>query len=64
VFHQLLELNISDTLIDDNFIYHLSQNCKALYSLNISGCSNLTDVGLTTVNFNLTLLNVAQCQSV
>ena len=61
VFHQLLELNTSDTLKDDNFIYHLSQSCKALYSLNISGCSNLTDVGLTTVNFNLTLLNVAQC---
>ena len=61
MFRQLLELNISDTLTDDNFIYHLSQSCKALYSLNISGCSNLTDVGLTTVNFNLMLLNVAQC---
>lgn len=60
-FHHLLELNISDTLIDDNFIYHLSQSCKALYSLNISSCPNVTDTGLMAVNFNLTLLNIAHC---
>ena len=60
-FNQLLELNISGTLIDDHFIYHLSHSCKVLYSLNISGCHNITDTGLTSVSFNLTLLNVAHC---
>lgn len=60
-FHKLLELNISGTLIDDNFIYHLSHSCKELYSLNISGCHNITDIGLTSVNLNLTLLNIAHC---
>ena len=60
-FQQLLELNISSTLIDDNFIYNLSHSCKVLYFLNISGCHNITDIGLTSVSFNLTLLNVAHC---
>ena len=62
VFHQLLELNISGTSIDDIFIHHLSQCCKALYSLNISNCPNVTDLGLTTAKFNLMLINVAHCQ--
>lgn len=61
-FHQLLELNISDTPINDNFIYNLSQSCKVLYSLNISRCPNVTDIGLTVVDFNLMLLNIAHCR--
>ena len=61
MFSQLLELNVSYTLIDDNFIHHLSQSCKKLYSLNMSHCPNVTDTGLTTVSFNLTLLNIAHC---
>lgn len=61
VFRQLLELNVSGTMIDDNFIFHLSESCKALYSLNISCCPYITDIGLTKVNFNLTLFNIAHC---
>ena len=60
-FRQLLELNVSGTLIDDKFIYLLSQSCKALCALNISCCPYVTDAGLTKVSFNLTLLNVAHC---
>ena len=60
-FHQLLELNISDTHIDDTFIYSLSKSCKVLYALNISRCPNVTDMGLTAVDFNLMLLNIAHC---
>ena len=53
--------NVSGTLIDDKFIYLLSQSCKALYALNISCCPYVSDAGLTKVSFNLTLLNVAHC---
>lgn len=60
-FHHLLELNVSNTLIDDIFINRLSQSCKILYSLNISSCPNVTDLGLMTANFNLMLLNIAHC---
>lgn len=57
-FHGLLEPNVSGTLVDDIFVSHLSESCKTLYSLNISNCVNVTDQGLMTVSFNLTLLNI------
>lgn len=61
VFHKLLELNVSGTKVGDIFINQISKSCKQLYSLNISHCPNITDMGLLRAKFNLMLLNMAHC---
>ena len=49
---------MSGMAISDIVIEWVCRSCKDLYSLNISRCSVITDMGLLRAKFNLTLLNI------
>lgn len=62
VFEQLREFNVSGTEIDDYCLQELSESCSHLYCVNISRCSNITHVGISTASFNLAAMNMSYCQ--
>lgn len=62
VFAQLRELNVSWTGIDDYFLQQFSESCSHFYCVNISRCSNITHVVISTASFNVAAMNMSYCQ--
>lgn len=59
----IVELNLSKTMIDDRFFIFITESIPKLGILNISGCHNLTDVGIENASFpSLRFLGIAQCK--
>ena len=59
---KIVELNLSETLIDDNLLAFITERLPMLGILNVSGCYRLTNVGVEKASFpSLRFLAIANC---
>lgn len=59
---KIVELNLSETLIDDNLLAFITEHLPMLGILNVSGCYKLTNVGVEKASFpSLRFLAIANC---
>lgn len=58
----IVELNLSETMIDDRLLAYITEVTPKLGILNLSGCQNLTDSGIERATFpSLWFLGLAHC---
>ncbi|EQC31385.1 hypothetical protein SDRG_10986 [Saprolegnia diclina VS20] len=62
--HNLLELYVGDTVIDDAAVIAVARHCRDLHTLNLSKCPLLTDKAVTAIAsslFRLERLTLSHC---
>ena len=59
----IVELNLSETKLDDSHLGFISESIPSLGILNVCGCENLTDTGINDAAFDsLRFLGLAYCK--
>ena len=59
----IVELNLSETKLDDSHLVFITESISSLGILNVCGCENLTDTGINNASFDsLRFLGLAHCK--
>ena len=59
----IVELNLSETKLDDSHLVFITESISSLGILNVCGCENLTDMGINNASFDsLRFLGLAHCK--
>eukprot|EP01087_Luapelamoeba_hula_P016366 TRINITY_DN5030_c0_g3_i2.p1 TRINITY_DN5030_c0_g3~~TRINITY_DN5030_c0_g3_i2.p1 ORF type:complete len:491 (+),score=33.38 TRINITY_DN5030_c0_g3_i2:136-1608(+) len=61
VCSNLVTLNLAGTSIDDAGLKHILTSSSRLFRLNLRGCKNITDAGLTHVSAGLHSIDIFDC---